>query len=67
MAVRFVEFVGATGAELGAIQDGKLTVEKLVERLATDVTDFGRSSVIYYSANILSVNRFADFPYEKPR
>ena len=24
-------------------------------------------SAIYYSANILSVNRFADFPYEKPR
>lgn len=42
----FVAFIGATDAELLAVQRKELTVEELYERLGCDVTDYHRASVI---------------------
>lgn len=44
--VDFVEFIGATDSELRAIQDKKITVKELYERLGTDVTGYTRNSVV---------------------
>ena len=44
--VEFVEFIGATDAELRAIIDKKLTVAQLREKLGTDVTSYDRDSVV---------------------
>lgn len=44
--VEFVEFVGATDSELSAIIDGKIRVKELYERLGSDVTDYGRESIV---------------------
>ena len=44
--VVFVEFVGATDAELLALKDKKITVKELYEKLGTDVTNYKRASVI---------------------
>ena len=44
--VVFVEFVGATDAELLALKDKKITVKELYEKLGTDVTDYKRTSLI---------------------
>lgn len=43
--VEFVEFIGATDAELVAIQNKKLTVRELYEKVG-DVTDFNRDSIV---------------------
>lgn len=45
-SVEFVEFVGATDRELRAIQSKELDVAGLYETLGSDVTDYGRTSVI---------------------
>lgn len=44
--VEFVEFIGVTDSELKAIMDKKLRVAELYERLGSDVTDYGRESVV---------------------
>lgn len=44
--VEFVELVGATDSELSAIMDGKIRVKELYERLGSDVTDYGRESIV---------------------
>lgn len=44
--VDFVEFIGATDAELIKLKDKKLTVEKLYEMLGSDITDYSRRSLI---------------------
>ena len=44
--VVFVEFIGATDAELLALKDKKITVKELYEKLGTDVTDYKRTSLI---------------------
>ena len=44
--VVFVEFVGATDAELKSIYEKKTTVSELYEKLGTDVTDYSRSSLL---------------------
>lgn len=44
--VEFVEFIGVTDSELKAIIDKKIRVAELREKLKTDVTDYGRESVI---------------------
>ncbi len=43
--IRFVEFVGATDAELVRIKDKKLRVKKLYEKLGSDITDYDRESI----------------------
>ena len=44
--VVFVEFIGATDAELLALKNKKITVKELYEKLGTDVTDYKRSSLV---------------------
>lgn len=44
--VEFVEFIGASDSELRAIIDKRITVRELYERLGSDVTDFGRESLV---------------------
>lgn len=44
--VEFVEFIGVTDSELKAIIDKKIRVRELYERLGSDVTDYGRDSVV---------------------
>lgn len=44
--VEFVEFVGATDAELVKIKDKELAVEELYKKLGSDITDYYRDSVI---------------------
>lgn len=44
--VEFVEFIGVTDSELKAIIDKKIRVAELYEKLGSDVTDFGRDSVV---------------------
>lgn len=44
--VDFVCLIGATDDELKAIQNKELSVEELLEKLGTDVTDYNRNSVI---------------------
>ena len=43
--VEFVSFIGATNAELLAIQHGEISVEELYDQLGSDVTDYHRVSV----------------------
>ena len=42
----FVAFIGATDAELLAVQKKELTVKELYDRLGSDVTDYHRASVV---------------------
>lgn len=44
--VDFVEFIGVTDDELLAIRNKKINVKDLYEKLASDVTDYHRDSVI---------------------
>lgn len=44
--VEFVEFIGVTDNELKAIIDKKIKVAELYEKLGSDVTDYGRDSVV---------------------
>lgn len=44
--VVFVEFIGATDAELIAIREKKMTVKELYEKMGTDVTDYKRASLV---------------------
>ena len=44
--VEFVEFIGATDAELRAVIDKELTVLQLREKLGTDITCYDRPSVV---------------------
>ena len=44
--VQFVQLVGATDRELCAIRDGKISVEKLLQTLKDDVTDYSRKSML---------------------
>ena len=45
-ALKFVEFVGVTKAELDAVQNKQMTVEELYGKLGSDLTDYRRESVI---------------------
>lgn len=44
--VDFVEFIGATDAELKAVMNGKLGVEELYGKIGSDVTSYNRQSVV---------------------
>lgn len=44
--VQFVQLIGATDAELKMLVDKKMTVSDLAEKIGTDLTDYGRDSVI---------------------
>lgn len=44
--VNFVEFIGATDAELVALKNKQLTVKELYEKIGSDVTNYNRESVI---------------------
>jgi len=44
--VEFICIVGATDAELQAINEKELTVEELLEKLGTNITDYERDGVI---------------------
>lgn len=44
--VQFVQLIGATDAELKMLVDKKMTVAQLAEKIGTDLTDYGRKSVI---------------------
>lgn len=44
--VDFVEFIGATDAELKAVRAKEMTVKELYEKLGTDVTSYFRESVL---------------------
>ena len=44
--VCFVEFVGATDNELKAIQNKKVRVKELYEKIGSDITSYNRDSVI---------------------
>lgn len=44
--VQFVELIGATDAELRALEDKQITVQDLIDKIGTDVTDYHRQSVI---------------------
>lgn len=44
--VEFVEFVGATDAELLALKNKEMTVEALYQKIGSDLTDYNRSSVL---------------------
>lgn len=44
--VEFVEFIGATDAELVALKNREITVKGLYEKLGSDVTDYHRESVM---------------------
>ncbi len=43
--VEFVEFVGATDAELVRIKDKELNVKEFYEKLGSDITDYYRDSI----------------------
>lgn len=43
--VEFVEFIGATDAELLKLKNKEMTVKELYGKLGTDVTDYGRESL----------------------
>ncbi|MBR3674484.1 MAG: suppressor of fused domain protein [Clostridia bacterium] len=44
--VDFVEFIGATDAELKALKNKELTVKELYEKIGSDITSYNRKSVI---------------------
>ena len=44
--VEFVEFIGATDAELKALKNKEITVKELYEKLGSDITNYNRDSVI---------------------
>lgn len=44
--VDFVEFIGATDAELIKLKNKELTVKELYEKLGSDITDYSRKSII---------------------
>lgn len=44
--VCFVEFVGATDAELKSVKNGEIRVKELYEKIGSDVTDYNRRSVL---------------------
>ncbi|WP_455529177.1 suppressor of fused domain protein [Ruminococcus sp.] len=44
--VDFVEFIGCTDDELLALKNKELTVPELYAKLGSDITDYGRSSVL---------------------
>lgn len=44
--VKFVEFIGVTNEELAAVKNGNLDVKTLYKKLASDVTDYHRESVV---------------------
>lgn len=44
--VDFVEFIGATDAELKALKNKELTVKELYEKIGSDITNYNRKSVI---------------------
>ena len=44
--VDFVEFIGATDAELTALRNKEITVRELYEKIGSDVTDYKRRSII---------------------
>lgn len=44
--VQFVQLIGATDAELRMLVDKKMTVSQLATKIGTDLTDYGRESVI---------------------
>jgi hypothetical protein len=44
--VDFVEFIGCTDDELLAVKNKEMTVTELYSKLGSDVTDYGRSSVL---------------------
>lgn len=44
--LNFVEFIGATDAELIKLKNKELTVKELYEKLGSDITDYGRKSVV---------------------
>lgn len=44
--VQFVQLIGATDAELKMLVDKKMTVSELAGKIGTDLTDYGRKSVI---------------------
>ena len=45
-SVQFVQLIGATDAELRMLVDKKMSVRELAEKIGTDLTDYGRKSVI---------------------
>ena len=44
--VDFVEFIGATDAELKALKNKEITVKELYEKIGSDITNYNRPSVI---------------------
>ncbi len=44
--VDFVEFIGATDAELTALRNKDMTVVELYEKIGSDITDYSRKSVV---------------------
>jgi hypothetical protein len=44
--VDFVEFIGATDAELIKLKNKEMTVKELYEMLGSDVTDYSRTSIV---------------------
>ncbi|PCG19683.1 suppressor of fused domain protein [Brachyspira sp. G79] len=44
--VIFVELIGATDNELNAIYDKRITVKELAQKIGTDITDYGRASLL---------------------
>ena len=45
-SVQCVQLIGATEAELRRLVDKKMSVRELAEKIGTDLTDYGRKSVI---------------------
>lgn len=44
--VDFIEFIGATDAELQALKNKEITVKELYEKIGSDITNYNRQSVI---------------------
>lgn len=44
--VEFVQLIAVTDSEILAVHNKKITVKELYKKLGTDITDFGRESVI---------------------
>ena len=44
--VDFVEFIGATDAELIKLKNKEMTAKELYEKLGSDVTDYSRTSIV---------------------
>ena len=44
--VDFVEFIGATDAELIKLKNKEMTIKELYEMLGSDVTDYSRTSIV---------------------